>query len=348
MINANVLKNLNSPYLIYISGSLENVAEKVVPPDRASSEALVFVSKKEQLDQALAAKAAIIVGHKSLPIPTQDHGTYFQAPSIQLAMATVLPLFDGKMKRFTQTTSIHPSAVVHETAKVAASAVVGPHAVVGAHAQIGEHTIIGAGCVIESGATVGEHTILHPQVFIGSDCKIGNHCEFHPHVTIGSDGFSFAMDSSGNQVKIPQIGIVVIEDKVELGANTTVDRAALTETRIGKGTKMDNLCHVAHNVKIGENCVMAAGFKTAGSTTIGNNCVFGGEAAIADHITITDRVMIAGRSAVTANITVSGQYGGYPIEPLRDALKTLANKTHLTRIRKDLAKVLKHLNLNDE
>lgn len=348
MINANVLKNLNSPFLTYVSGSLDNIVEKVLPPESCQSKSLVFVSKKEQLELALQAKVGIIIGHKSLAFPENSEATFFSTPSIHLALSAVLPLFDGKLNRFNQASHIHPTAVVHETARVPNSTIVGPNAVIGENAIIGEHSFIGANTVIEMEARVGSNTILHPQVFVGAHCIIGDKCEIHPHTTIGSDGFAFAMDSTGKHIKIPQIGIVVIGDRVELGANCAVDRAALTETRIGNGTKMDNFCHIAHNVTIGEDCVMAAGFIIAGSSSVGNNCMFGGAAAVSDHVAITDRVIIAGRSAVTNDILVSGQYGGYPIEPLRDALKTIANKTHLTRIRRDLAKVMKHLKLNDE
>lgn len=348
MIKANVLKNLNSPFLTYISGSADNIAVQVLPPEICNKDSLVFAGKKEQLDKALQGQASIIIGHSSLAIPENNNTTYFQTPSIQLAMSAVLPLFDGKMNKFNQVEKTHPTAVVHETAKIPNTVVIGANVFIGENVTIGEHCFIGANTVIEAGANIGAHTILHPQVYIGYNCSIGEKCEIHPHTTIGADGFSFATDKEGKQVKIPQIGTVIIGDRVELGANCAVDRAALTETRIGHGTKMDNFCHIAHNVIIGENCLMAAGFKVAGSSKIGNNCVFGGEAAVGDHIEITDRVMVAGRGAVTFDIKTPGQYGGYPLEPLRDALKTLANKTHLTRIRKDLAKVMKHLNLNDE
>ncbi|WP_374029815.1 UDP-3-O-(3-hydroxymyristoyl)glucosamine N-acyltransferase [Bdellovibrio bacteriovorus] len=348
MITAEVIKDLNSSDLSFVSGALQSVATKVLPPDCCDKESLVFVSKPEQLEQALKAQAPIIVAHKALQTPSDSRSTFFSTGSIQLSMAAILPLFDGKMNRFNQETKIHPSAFIHESAHLGKNVSVGPFAVIGEHAKIGEGATIGAHTVIECYAEVGDHSILHPQVFIGAHCTLGSHCEIHPHTTIGADGFSFAMTREGTHKKIPQIGRVVIGNNVELGANCAVDRAALTETKIGNGTKMDNFCHIAHNVVIGENCVMAAGFKIAGSSTIGNNCMFGGDAAVSDHVHITDRVVVAGRSGVTNDILQSGQYGGYPLEPLRDALKTLANKTQLTRMRKDLARVIKHLGLKEE
>lgn len=348
MITAEVIKDLQSPDVHFISGSLTAVAAKVLPPEICDGESLVFVTKPDQLAAALKAHAPIIVAHKALTLPTDSSSTLFHASSTQLAMAAILPLFDGKMNRFNQETKIHPTAVIHPTAHLGKNVSVGPYAVIGEQVKIGDGATLGAHVVMELGSELGDHSILHPHVFIGAHCTLGSHCEIHPHTTIGSDGFAFAMAKDGTHKKIPQIGRVIIGNNVELGANCAVDRAALTVTRIGNGTKMDNFCHIAHNVVIGENCVMAAGFKIAGSSTIGNNCMFGGEAAVADHITITDRVIIAGRGAVTNDVLEPGQYGGYPLEPLRDALKTLANKTHITRLRKDLARVIKHLNLKDE
>lgn len=347
MITAEVIKDLNSSYLTFVTGNLSNVAEKVLPPEMSDSRSLVFVSKADQLDAALKAKASIIIAHKNLALPSDSPSTFFTAPSIQLAMSAVLPLFDGKMNRFSQEVKIHPSASIHHTAFLGSNVYVGPFAVVGEHVKIGDGATIGAHTVIECDAEVGDYTILHPHVFLGAQCLVGSHCEIHPHTTIGADGFSYAMDKDGIQRKIPQIGKVVIGDSVELGANCAIDRAALTETRIGNGTKMDNFCHIAHNVVIGENCVMAAGFKIAGSSKIGNNCMFGGDAVVTDHVNVCNQVVVAGRSAVTNDIVEPGQYGGYPLEPLRDALKTIANKTQVTRIRKDLARVMKHLNLKD-
>lgn len=348
MITAEVIKDLNSSDITHISGSLAAVATKVLPPQECTPECLVFVSKADQLEAALKAQAPIIVAHKALKLPESSSSTLFSASSVQMAMATILPLFDGKMNRFNQETKIHPTAIIHPTAHLGQNVGIGPYAVIGEHAKVGDGVTIGAHTVLESYSEVGAHSLLHPHVFLGSHCVLGSHCEIHPHTTIGSDGFSFVMTPAGVAKKIPQIGRVVIGNNVEIGGNCAIDRAALTETRIGNGTKMDNLCHIAHNVVIGENCLIAAKFSCAGSSTIGNYFMCGGEVAIADHIHIADRVILAGRTAVTFDIKEPGQYGGHPVEPLRDALKTLTNKTHLTRLRKDVARVIKHLGLKEE
>jgi UDP-3-O-[3-hydroxymyristoyl] glucosamine N-acyltransferase len=347
MINAQVILDLNSSDLQFISGSLEAVAAKVLPPELADNESLVFVSKPDQLESALKAKAPIIVAHRSIKLP-ESGATFFTAGSVQLGMAAIIPLFDGKMNRFSQPTKIHPTAVIHQTAHLEKGVGIGPFVVIGENVRIGEGTTIAAHTVVEADAVIGAHTLLHSQVFIGGHCVVGSHCEIHPHATIGADGFSFAPTREGTHKKIPQIGRVIIGDWVEIGANCTIDRAALTETRIGEGTKFDNLCHVGHNVEIGKHCVFAAGFMIAGSSKIGDNCMFGGSTMVTDHATICSGVIVAGKSGVTKDITVPGQYGGYPLEPLRDAMKTIANLAHLTRIRKETAKMMKHLGLKED
>ncbi|KYG61451.1 UDP glucosamine N-acyltransferase [Bdellovibrio bacteriovorus] len=348
MITAEILKELNSSDLQYVSGPLQAVATSVLPPELSTKDTLVFVGKAPQLEAALKAQSPIIVAHKSLTLPTDSSATFFSTGSVQLAMAAILPLFDGKMNRFNQATKIHPTAVVHETAHIGTGTILGPYVVIGEHAKIGDHCTIGAHTVIETYADIGAHTLLHPQVFIGAHCVLGTHCEIHPHTTIGADGFSFAQTKEGTHKKIPQIGRVVIGNYVEMGANCAVDRAALTETRIGDGTKFDNFVHIAHNSVIGKDCVLAAAFKMAGSSSMGNNGMAGGNVDIADHVHIGDRVILAGRTGVTKDMEGPGAFGGYPAEPLRDSLKTLANLTNLTRLRKDMARVLKHLGLNAE
>lgn len=348
MITADVIRELNSSDLSYVSGSLQAVATRVLPPDFAAEDSLVFVSKAPQLDAALKARSPIIVAHKSLTLPTDSFATFFSTPSVQLAMAAILPLFDGKMNRFNQATKIHPTAVVHETAHIGVGTALGPYVVIGEHAKVADHCTLGAHTVVEAYAEIGAHSLIHPQVFIGAHCVLGTHCEIHPHTTIGADGFSFAMAQDGTHKKIPQIGRVVIGNHVEMGASCAIDRAALTETVVGDGTKLDNFVHIGHNCSIGKDCVIAAGFKMAGSSSLGNNCMLGGGVDLSDHVHVTDKVMLAGRTGVTNDISKSGAYGGYPVEPLRDSLKTLANLMHLTRLRKDMARVIKHLGLKEE
>jgi UDP-3-O-[3-hydroxymyristoyl] glucosamine N-acyltransferase len=348
MITAAKIHESPSDLILYVQGPLSAKVLKVLPPDLATPEALVFVSKQEQLEQALKLNASIVIAHKSLKIPEKSHACFFTTPHVQLAMATVGSLFDKKIQRFQQEEHIHPKSSVHSSAQLGKNVIVGPCAVIGAEVRIGDNCIIGANSVIENHARIGVNTIIHPQVLIGSYCEIGAFCEIQPHATIGSDGFGFVPLKDSHPVKIPQIGKVVIEDHVEIGANCAIDRAALTETRIRAGTKIDNLCHIAHNCDIGQNSLIAAGFMIAGSSKIGRNFMVGGNTVVADHVEITDNVMIAGLSGVTNDITEAGQYGGYPLQPLKDSLKNLASVAHLSKMRKQLSRIMKHLNLSEE
>ncbi|MFP5520528.1 MAG: UDP-3-O-(3-hydroxymyristoyl)glucosamine N-acyltransferase [Bdellovibrionia bacterium] len=348
MIKADLLQNLNIPDFQFHSGSLAAVAANILPPEDATQESLVFVSKAEQLHLALSKEAAIIIALSSLTPPENYKGAFFSCKNIPTTMSYVFPLFDGKMNRFRQKERIHPTAVIHDSAHVGPHSSIGPYVVIGENAHVGDHCTIGAHCIIESEAKVGDHTLLHGQVFIGSHCEVGARCEIHPHVTIGSDGFGFAIQKDGTSRKIPQLGKVIIGNDVEIGGNCVFDRAALTITKIGNGTKFDNLCHVAHNVQIGDNCLFAGGFFVAGSSKIGNNVMTGGHVVVADHVEICDRVVLAGRSAVTKDVTAPGSYGGFPLEPMRDSLRTLTSMTYVSHLRKQVTKIMKHLNLEDE
>lgn len=348
MITAAKIHEIPGEVLHYVQGPLNAKVHKILPPELANPEALVFVSKQEQLEQALKQNASIVVAHKNLKIPEKSHACFFTTPHVQLAMATIGSLFDKKIQRFQQEEHIHPKSSVHPSAQLGKNVVVGPCAVIGAEVKIGDNCLIGANTVIESHARIGHNSIIHPQALIGAYCEIGAFCEIQPHATIGSDGFGFVPLKDSHPVKIPQIGKVVIEDHVEVGANCTIDRAALTETRIRAGTKIDNLCHIAHNCEIGENSLIAAGFMVAGSSKIGKNFMVGGNTVVADHIEITDNVMLAGLSGVTNDIKEPGQYGGYPLQPLKESLKNLANTVHLTKMRKQLSRIIKHLNLSEE
>jgi UDP-3-O-[3-hydroxymyristoyl] glucosamine N-acyltransferase len=348
MITAAQIHELSTEVLSFVQGPLGAKASKILPAAAATAESLVFVSSDAQLNEALHHKAAIIVAHKSLHIPEKAHAAFFTTPHIQLAMATLGTYFDRKIERYQQDEHIHPKSCIHPTAKLGKNVVVGPFVVIGAETHIGDNCIIGANTVIQSHVKIGANTLVHPLVFIGADTEIGTFCELQPHCSLGADGFSFVPLKASHPVKVPQLGRVVLGNHVEIGAGTTVDRAALTETRIDSGTKLDNLCHIGHNCRIGENGLTAAGFMMAGSTTVGKNFIGGGRTVLSDHLKVTDNVMIGGNSAVTKDISVAGQYAGYPLQSLKDSLKTLATSVHLPTMRKQLRQVMKHLNLGDE
>ena len=217
---------------------------------------------------------------------------------------------------------IHPTAVVSESAVLGKNVRIGANAVIGERVRIGNNTTIMPGVVIGDDVEIGNDVLIYPNVTIYHKCKIGNRVIIHSGTVIGSDGFGFAPRPDGSYEKIPQVGIVVIEDDVEIGSNCSIDRATLGETVIKRGAKLDNLIQIAHNVVIGENTVIAAQTGIAGSTKIGRNCVLAGQVGIVGHIEIADRTTIAAQSGVSKSITEPGKvYFGYPAREHSVALR---------------------------
>lgn len=229
---------------------------------------------------------------------------------------------------------VHASALVASDARVAPTASIGPLAVIAEGAVLNEHAQVGAGCYVGCGATIGAGTRLVANVYVADGCVVGRDCLLHPGAVIGADGFGFAKDGE-RWHKVPQLGRAVLGDAVEVGANTTVDRGALADTVIGNGVKLDNLIHVAHNVRIGDNTAIAAQVGIAGSTTIGQRCTIGGQAGIVDHLTIADDVYITAGTLVTSSIDKPGMYSAslkaQPVEAWRRNAARLHHLDELAR-----------------
>ncbi len=230
-------------------GSLQVPVLRVSSLEQASPETLVFAATEGQLSAALERHAgAIVVAAKlEVHLPENSDTTLLVTPRLTLALAQIVKnYFDPSRFKFAQEPPIDPRAFIASSAYIAPDACVAAGAFVGPDVEIGTNAFIGPGCVIERGARIGADTLLHAQVFVGWGCQVGARCEIHPHTTLGSDGYRYAHNEQGNHYKIPQVGIVVVEDDVEIGANCAIDRAAFDTTRIGCGTKLDNLCHIAH------------------------------------------------------------------------------------------------------
>ena len=202
---------------------------------------------------------------------------------------------------------IHPSAVVADSVRMGEGCSIAAHVVIGERVVLGQGVMIAAGCVIEADCVIGDATLLHANVTLGRNTQVGKRCVIQSGAVLGGDGFGFAPDK-GTWCKISQIGNVILEDDVEVGANTTIDRASMGSTRVGTGTKLDNLIQVAHNVQIGQHTVIAGSTGIAGSAKIGNHCRIGGMCGISGHITIVDHVTITGRTFVASSITSAGTY----------------------------------------
>ncbi|MBF0585496.1 UDP-3-O-(3-hydroxymyristoyl)glucosamine N-acyltransferase [Prosthecochloris sp. N3] len=217
---------------------------------------------------------------------------------------------------------IASTAVVGKHVELGSNVAVGEYAVIGDGCRIGDNCIVGAHSVLLSGVSLGEGCLLFPHVVCYHGVRLGNRVTVHSGAVVGSDGFGFAPQADGSYIKIPQVGVVEVGDDVEIGSNTSIDRATMGSTSIGDGSKIDNLVQIAHNCHIGRHTVVAAQAGISGSVSIGSNCMIGGQAGFAGHLSIADRTHVAAQSGISKSVTSSGQaYRGYPAQPLREQLR---------------------------
>ena len=275
------------------------------------------------LEQTLAAAIIVADNHRGLRRPLIEN------PNPYLAFLKAVRFFQGEENR--PASGIHPSAVVAPDACVDPSASIGPNAVVEAGARIGPMAWIGPGCYIGSGASIGNETRLHPNVTLCGECVIGERVLVHSGTVIGSDGFGFVRDGDAYR-KFPQIGNVVIEDDVEIGACVTIDRATTGTTRIGKGSKIDNLVQIAHNVQIGKNCIIVAQVGISGSTSVGDEAVLAGQVGVIGHIEIGAGAQVGAKSGVSKSVKPGERIFGYPALPVTQAMRIEASLRHLPEL----------------
>jgi UDP-3-O-[3-hydroxymyristoyl] glucosamine N-acyltransferase len=217
---------------------------------------------------------------------------------------------------------IHPTAVVAPTARLGAGVAIGPYAVVGDGVVLGDHGVLHAGVVLYPRVRIGTRFTAHARVVVREDVEIGDRVTLHAGAVIGSDGFGYVPAADGIR-KIPQVGTVVVEDDVEVGANATIDRAALGATRIGRGTKIDNLVMIAHGCVVGPSCLLAGQVGLAGGTTLGANVMLAGQVGSAGHLTIGDGVKVAAKSGIPNDLAAGGTYGGIPAMDVREWRRTV-------------------------
>ncbi|HTR23065.1 MAG TPA: UDP-3-O-(3-hydroxymyristoyl)glucosamine N-acyltransferase [Terriglobales bacterium] len=293
----------------------------------ADSSSLVFVDNPKHLDSALASTAAgVIAGpfaEDSAP-ESAIRKPLLISPQPRLAFARAARLLHAPTARGR---SIHPSAIVSASA-IGGNVDIGPRAIVGEQVRIGDGTTIGAGCVIGEGVEIGNDCRIDASVTIYAGVKLGDRVVVQSGAILGSDGFGYVRDEqTGHYELFPQIGRLVIEDDVEIGANSTVDRGALDETRIRRGTKIDNLVHVGHNVQIGQDVVIAAQTGISGSSVIEDNVIVGGQVGIADHVKIEEGAILGAQSGIPTKKVIRGQgvvFWGTPARPIGEYLKELA------------------------
>jgi len=319
-----------------VRGSADRRIGGIAPLDRASPGDLSFMQSPKYLSQFAATQAGICLTTEKFAAEAPAHVAVLVTPAPYRAFVAVAQkLYPGAMRPSSlfEASGVSPSALVHPSARLESGVTIDPAAVIGPRAEIGAGTVIAPGAVIGPDVRIGRGCAIGAGATI-VHALIGDRVIVHAGVRIGQDGFGYLPGAAGHG-KVPQVGRVIIQDGVEIGANSTVDRGAIRDTVIGEGSKIDNLVQIAHNVEIGRHCVLAAYTGISGSCSIGDYVMMGGRVGVTDNITIGAGAMIAAGSGVMSNIPPGEKWGGAPAQPARDWLKANAALRRLARRGKD-------------
>ena len=309
--------------------------------------AISFLSNPKYTHYIYDTQSSIVLVNKDFEPEKEIKETLIKVDNAYESLAKLLNLYEmSKPKK----TGVDPLAYIAPTAKIGENVYIAPFACVGDNAEIGDNTSLHPHATVGSGAKVGSNCILYPHATVYHDCRVGNNCILHAGSVVGADGFGFAPSPEGYE-KIPQIGIAILEDNVEIGANTCIDRATMGATIIRKGVKLDNLIQIAHNVEVGSNTVMASQVGVAGSTKIGEWCMLGGQVGVAGHITIGNKVNMGAQSGVHGSIKDGEALIGTPPIGLKNYFKSSAvfkklpdMYLELNSLKKEIEELKKQLN----
>jgi UDP-3-O-[3-hydroxymyristoyl] glucosamine N-acyltransferase len=317
----------------------------VSPAEHVESGHLVFADRAELADKALTGKPACVVTTVEIAPRLADRPeiALLITSNVKLAQALVTQAYADIPPPGAEWPLVHPSAIIHESAVLAEGVRVGPYAVIGRNVRVGRNSIVATHAVIEQEAVIGAGCVLHAHVYLGWGCRLGERVVIKPGAVIGAEGFGFAQDEQHRHHRIPQRGIVNIEDDVTISANCTVDRATFGETRIGRGSKFDTHCHVAHNVSFGEDCVVVAQSGISGSCRIGNRVLMSGQTGTIDHLNIADDVVLVHRAGLTKDITKPGMYAGTPTQPYAEYARNITVFRRLFELKRRVAALERQL-----
>lgn len=305
----------------------------------AQEGAITFLANPKYTHFIYDTNASIVLVRKDFEPEKPVKSTLIRVDDPYATLSHLLQMVDAVVNA--KPTGIEQPCFVAEGVEVPEGAYIGAFAYVGAGARLGRNVKIYPQAYVGPGAVVGDDTVIYPGAKVYHNCRIGARCVVHAGAVIGADGFGFAPTADGSYSKIPQIGIVEIADDVEIGANTTIDRATMGATRVGQGTKLDNLIQLAHNVEVGENTVMAAQVGVAGSTHIGSSCMIGGQVGFAGHIRVGDRVEIGAQSGIPNSVPGGSRLMGYPAVPAGDFARRAVYMKRLPELFERLAKLEK-------
>jgi UDP-3-O-[3-hydroxymyristoyl] glucosamine N-acyltransferase len=317
------------------------VLKGFAPADRAQPGDLTFAENEGYFSRAEQSAASAIIVDAAF---ASTRKVLIRVPNSRLAFAKVLPLFFPEP---TFVPGIHPTAILSATAQVDPTAHIGPYCVLGDNARIGPRSVLQGSNHIGANCQLGQEVNLFPNVVLYAGTEIENRVRIHSGSVIGADGFGYVLDGARHR-KVPQIGNVIIRDDVEIGANVTIDRGALGPTVIGKGTKIDNLVQIAHNVIIGEHCLVVSQAGIAGSTKLGNYVVLGGQVGLAGHLKIGNSVSIAAQSGVMHSIADGEKWFGYPAQPDRQTKRQIIALHQLPELIRRVAELERKLGIKEE
>lgn len=315
----------------FVEGRLEGGGDPditgVAPLDRAGPADLSFLAHPRYGAYVDASKAGLLLVPPALEERVADR-IRIVVPDVHRALAALLPRLYPPAPR---EPGVHPTAVIGRGVSLGADVAVAAYAVIGAGARIGDRAVIGAHAVIGEASDVAEDVVIHPHVTLYPQTRVGARSILHSGVRAGVDGFGYVW-TGGAHRKVPQVGRCEIGEDVEIGANATIDRGSVGSTEIGRGTKIDNLVHIAHNVRIGEDSVIVAQVGIAGSTTIGNRVTLAGQAGVPGHVNVGDGATVAAQAGVFGDVPAGEVYSGYPARPHRESLRAQAALARLPKL----------------
>ena len=311
-----------------LDGDPDRQVSGVATLEAAGPEHLSLVAGARYVAYVHETKAAAVLVLEELVRSVPDGVSRVVVEDPHAALAILLPLFYPEPER---ASGIHPTAVLESGSAVADDASVGAYAVIGARSRVGARSRIGDHCVIAEDCTVGDEVVLHPGVVLYRGVKLGDRVVVHAGARLGVDGFGYVW-SGGAHRKIPQVGGCIVGDDVEIGANTTIDRGSIGNTVIGRGTKIDNLVHIGHNVEIGEHVIIIAQVGISGSTSVGTGAILAGQAGIGGHISIGAGARVGGQAGVIGDVPPNTTVSGYPARPHKEAMRASAALLRLPRL----------------
>jgi UDP-3-O-[3-hydroxymyristoyl] glucosamine N-acyltransferase len=325
-----------------LAGDPEVEVRDVGAIDTAKAGDAVFALDAKYLAMAEAGPAAIVIVPRTLK---SSQKTILKVDDARLSFARLVERLRPAEK---PVPGIHASAIVSRDARVAKSASIGPYAVIESGAEVGEGAVIGAGCVLGPRSAIGAGTVLLSRVTIYRECRVGERCVLHSGVVIGCDGFGYTPDPQGRHAKIPQVGNVVVGDDVEIGANSTIDRATLGSTTIGDGTKIDNLVQIGHNCRIGKHVIMASQVGVSGSCEVGDHAILLGQAGLAGHLKVGEKAIVMPQSGVSGSLEPGQAYFGSPAIPKMERERVWVAGRKLPELLKRVRAIEKKLGLGDK